>query len=425
MGLARAAHRTALTSSFMTTFIAGTPASAYAPTPAPRAVRAPTNEERLASVVEHLERELSRRETAERRLAQELAAAKAETEVRDQQIADICAQWERSVTQMQTARDEDVAHVTERLRYVEEVEVPSVRAQLEDAEMVRARRVRARGGRTAHRRRRGRCQTRRRRARRRLAAAAADFQRALEERDRRLRELERRSASEAVEAERRRAFELRDAEQKWDLERQQLRDDLEHVMAGAARFVRGEVLHKHRMANLPAEVAAATSVDEDAIRRILRRRSTGKDEERKGDGGASAPETAPGTAPASTGMQPRGAEGGTANADASPRQPPQPHQPPQPRQPQPPPLRWRSRAPSPKPEPRAAPPPVPTSAHATPATERRPLYVPMESLVPPPRPRRRGESENMLFILKYSRRGGASGAQLERARAPPARTPPR
>lgn len=387
MGLARAAHRTALTSSFMTTFIAGTPASAYAPTPAPRAVRAPTNEERLASVVEHLERELSRRETAERRLAQELAAAKAETEVRDQQIADICAQWERSVTQMQTARDEDVAHVTERLRYVEEVEVPSVRAQLEDAEM---RCARAESAREAAEQRIAVAEEDARRVAaerdRRLAAAAADFQRALEERDRRLRELERRSASEAVEAERRRAFELRDAEQKWDLERQQLRDDLEHVMAGAARFVRGEVLHKHRMANLPAEVAAATSVDEDAIRRILRRRSTGKDEERKGDGGASAPETAPGTAPASTGMQPRGAEGGTANADASPRQPPQPHQPPQPRQPQPPPLPAVASAPSPKPEPRAAAPPVPTSAHATPATERRPLYVPMESLVPPPPP---------------------------------------
>ena len=51
-------------------------------------------------------------------------SGKAETEVRDQQIADICAQWDRSVTQMQTARDENVAHVTERLRYVEEVEFP-------------------------------------------------------------------------------------------------------------------------------------------------------------------------------------------------------------------------------------------------------------------------------------------------------------
>ena len=378
----------------MTTFIAGTPASAYAPTPAPRAVRAPTNEERLASAVEHLERELSRRETAERRLAQELASAKAETEVRDQQIADICAQWERSVTQMQTARDEDVAHVTERLRYVEEVEVPSVRAQLEDAEM---RCARANAAREAAEQRLAVAEEDTRRVAaerdRRLAAAAADFQRALEERDRRLRELERKRAADAVEAERRRTFELRDAEQKWDLERQQLRDDLEHVMAGAARFVRGEVLHKHRMANLPAEVAAATSVDEDAIRRILRRRST------KGEGGAPAPASASASASASAPVSPgtraqgavQGAEGGTANANANaspqhpPQHPPQPQQPPQPqRPPQPPPV--VASAPSPKPEPRAAPPPVPTSAHATPATERRPVYVPGESLVPPPPP---------------------------------------
>ena len=378
----------------MTSFIAGTPASAYAPTPAPRAVRAPTNEDRLASAVEHLERELSRRETAERRLAQELASAKAETEVRDQQIADICAQWERSVTQMQTARDEDVAHVTERLRYVEEVEVPSVRAQLEDAEM---RCARANAAREAAEQRLAVAEEDTRRVAaerdRRLAAAAADFQRALEERDRRLRELERKRAADAVEAERRRAFELRDAEQKWDLERQQLRDDLEHVMAGAARFVRGEVLHKHRMANLPAEVAAATSVDEHAIRRILRRRSMGKDEGGKAEAGAPAPASAPALAPASAPVSPgtqaqgavQGAEGETAkaNVNASPQHPQQ--QPPQPqRPPQPPPV--VASAPSPKPEPRAAPPPVPTSAHATPATERRPVYVPGESLVPPPPP---------------------------------------
>ena len=387
MGLARAAHRTALTSSFMTTFIAGTPASAYAPTPAPRAVRAPTNEERLASVVEHLERELSRRETAERRLAQELAAAKAETEVRDQQIADICAQWERSVTQMQTARDEDVAHVTERLRYVEEVEVPSVRAQLEDAEM---RCARAESAREAAEQRIAVAEEDARRVAaerdRRLAAAAADFQRALEERDRRLRELERRSASEAVEAERRRC--LRTARRGAEV-------------GPRAPTTRGTISNTSWPARRGSsgERCCTNTGWRTSRRRWLRRRPstrTPSDESFEGDPRAKTrkeramegrrhPRRHPGRhlrRPECSREVPRG----DGAADASPRQPPQPHQPPHPRQPQPPPLPAVASAPSPKPEPRAAPPPVPTSAHATPATERRPLYVPMESLVPPPPP---------------------------------------
>ena len=42
----------------------------------------------------------SRREAAERRLAQELDAAKADVEERDQSIADMCSTWERTVGQL-------------------------------------------------------------------------------------------------------------------------------------------------------------------------------------------------------------------------------------------------------------------------------------------------------------------------------------
>ena len=91
-------------------------------------------DDHLARVVEHLERELSRREASERGLARELDAARADIAERDAQIEDICAQWERSVTQMQAARDEDVRRVSERLAFVERAEVPALRAQMEQCE---------------------------------------------------------------------------------------------------------------------------------------------------------------------------------------------------------------------------------------------------------------------------------------------------
>ena len=264
-------------------------ASARPPSaPPPRA----GDSDSLAVVVEHLESELSRRESAERRLAASLRAAEADVEERDQHIADICAQWERSVTQMQAARDEDVAQIASRLKYVEDVELASLRARAEDAELRAARAESARES-AEERLEVAERETRRVEADRdrRLAAAAADFHRALEDRDRRDRDAETRRAAEAVELQRRAASELRAKERAWDDERSRAREEMEHVIAGAARFVRGEVLHKHRLADLPAEVAAATSVDEDAIRRILRRKSTDK-ERKAGEAGKASGEGA-------------------------------------------------------------------------------------------------------------------------------------
>ena len=258
-------------------------ASARPPSaPPPRA----GDSDSLAVVVEHLESELSRRESAERRLAASLRAAEADVEERDQHIADICAQWERSVTQMQAARDEDVAQIASRLD-VEDVELASLRARAETrsprrAPSPRARTRRSAGGGGARDAARGGRD-------RRLAAAAAGSPRV--EIDRRDRDAETRRAAEAVELQRRAASELRAKERAWDDERSRAREEMEHVIAGAARFVRGEVLHKHRLADLPAEVAAATSVDEDAIRRILRRKSTDK-ERKAGEAGKASGEGA-------------------------------------------------------------------------------------------------------------------------------------
>ena len=107
---------------------------------APRATPAhpaPPGDDHLARVVEHLERELSRREASERGLARELDAARADIAERDAQIEDICAQWERSVTQMQAARDEDVRRVSERLAFVEARRFRAARADgaVRDASM--------------------------------------------------------------------------------------------------------------------------------------------------------------------------------------------------------------------------------------------------------------------------------------------------
>jgi septal ring factor EnvC (AmiA/AmiB activator) len=96
------------------------------------------NNAALAQVVEQLERDLSRREAAERRLAQELDAAKADVEERDQSIADMCSTWERTMAQLRAARDEDVA-LARRLRQMEEGEVPALRAAVDDAEARAAR----------------------------------------------------------------------------------------------------------------------------------------------------------------------------------------------------------------------------------------------------------------------------------------------
>lgn len=73
----------------------------------------------LAQVVEQLERELSRSESSERRLTQDLDGARTDVEQRDQQIADLCAQWERSVGQLHAAREEEVGQLRHRLRHVE------------------------------------------------------------------------------------------------------------------------------------------------------------------------------------------------------------------------------------------------------------------------------------------------------------------
>ena len=203
---------------------------------APRATPAhpaPPGDDHLARVVEHLERELSRREASERGLARELDAARADIAERDAQIEDICAQWERSVTQMQAARDEDVRRVSERLAFVERAEVPALRAQMEQCEtrLMRAGERGSRSPRSSSARRR-RFEASPPAGERRDAIAAAEAAAAARESD-----ALARTPSVAGRLSWRRCarFErvLREKEASFDIERERTRKNVDAVVAGA------------------------------------------------------------------------------------------------------------------------------------------------------------------------------------------------
>jgi hypothetical protein len=175
-------------------------------------------------VVEHLERELSRREASERGLARELDAARADIAERDAQIEDICAQWERSVTQMQAARDEDVRRVSERLAFVERAEVPALRAQMEQCE-TRLMRAQASAESLAAKLERAEAEVRSLAAdgERRDAIAAAEAAAAARESDALARDAERRRETELAALRARFERLLREKEASFDIERERTR----------------------------------------------------------------------------------------------------------------------------------------------------------------------------------------------------------
>jgi hypothetical protein len=221
---------------------------------APRAASPAHPDDDLARVVEHLERELSRREASERRLARELDAARADIAERDAQIEDICAQWERSVTQMQAARDEDVHRVAERLDFVERTEVPALRAQLEQCE-TRCLRAQASAESLAAKLENAEAENQRLFAdgERRAAIAVAEAAAAARESDALLRDAERRRETELLAVQKRAERALREKEAFFELERERMRKNVDAVVAGAVanERLRAEAIRGARAALEP------------------------------------------------------------------------------------------------------------------------------------------------------------------------------
>jgi len=200
----------------------------------PRREFSSAGDDHLAAVVEHLERELSRREASERRLARELEAARADIAERDAHIEDVCSQWERSVTQMQAARDEDVARLTERLESAEQVEIPSLRRRIEELETDC---LRARASAESK-------DAKLLEAERQMARVVADCERTVavnyaelhtvsRRRETLLNDCERRRDDERAALERKMASLLAEKERAFELEREATRINVERVVAGA------------------------------------------------------------------------------------------------------------------------------------------------------------------------------------------------
>ena len=222
----------------------------------------------LTRTIEGMERELSRREVETKTLRRELATAHAEVEERDAQIAEVCAEWERNVSAAQKSRDEDVASLETRMRHLSEVELAALKAQLEDAE-TRAAKAVARAEAAEARAAAAEQETRRQVAERdqRFALSAEDHRRATAERDRQAAELSQRYAAQLAERERQFNGRLEDSRTAWVEEREEMRREMQTVMAGASAFVRREVLSTHGLSSRRPDGAI---FDEDAVRNMLK-----------------------------------------------------------------------------------------------------------------------------------------------------------
>ena len=183
-------------------------------------------------------------------LVVELATAHAEVEERDAQIAEVCAEWERNLTAAQKSRDADVASLETRMRHLSDVELAALKAQVEDAER-RAAKATARAEAAEARAAAVEQETRRQGAERdrKFALSAEDYRRASAERDARAAELSQRYAARLAEDERRYRRTLETLRAAWDDEREEMRGEMQTVTAGAAAFVRREVLTRHGLSS--------------------------------------------------------------------------------------------------------------------------------------------------------------------------------
>ncbi|KAK3237331.1 hypothetical protein CYMTET_52588 [Cymbomonas tetramitiformis] len=185
---------------------------------------ATTNQEHM-EMVEALERQLSDKEHNERRMAKEMEEKQAAVEERDERIADMCAEWERSMQKLKAARHKEIQQLSARLRQLEEREVPALRHSLDEA------------------------------------VATIDL---LKE-DLQLEQL--RVAK--VEAEHRQVVAEKDhVIQQQEKRNQELELDMQHVVAATSKFVRREVLVSHSLGSL-SSIADAAEVSESSIHRML------------------------------------------------------------------------------------------------------------------------------------------------------------
>ena len=209
-------------------------------TPNAHANSSPTTiDDPLAPVVEHLERELSRRESSERALTRTLEHVKHELAERDVQMEDLCVSWERSISQMQQSRDEDVFRLTERLECLERVELPQAqrlsevsetnllrcKAQMESTkvELENATREIEQIGNDCERR---------------VSIANRETQAAVANAALRLKETERRHASDISRLEETFASKLRNLEYQFESETNEMRRTVGQAIKGAAAATR-------------------------------------------------------------------------------------------------------------------------------------------------------------------------------------------
>ena len=160
------------------------------------------------------------------------------------------------------------------MRHLSDVELAALKAQVEDAER-RAAKATARAEAADARAAAAEQETRRQVAERdrKFALSAEDFRRASAERDARAAELSQRYAARLAEDERAHRRTLETLRAAWDDEREEMRGEMQTVTAGAAAFVRREVLTRHGLSSARPDGAI---FDEDAVRRMLRNPTGGQ-----------------------------------------------------------------------------------------------------------------------------------------------------
>jgi hypothetical protein len=167
------------------------------------------------------------------------------------------------------------------MRHLSDVELAALKAQVEDAE-ARAAKATARAEAAEARAAAAEQETRRQVAERdrKFALSAEDFRRVIQERDARAAELSQRYAARVAVDERAHKRTLETLRAAWDDEREEMRVEMQTVTAGAAAFVRREVLTRHGLSSSRPDGAI---FDEDAVRRMLRNPTGGADDVGGGD----------------------------------------------------------------------------------------------------------------------------------------------
>lgn len=186
----------------------------------------------LLRMVEQLERDLSTKERVETRLRLELEGSRADVRERDEDLADVRAQWTRETARWRASWDEEVTQLKTRIDRLEQDEMPLLRQRAEDAEAA------------AERERAAVCEARAQLTEARAAEAAAAAQRDAAEKaaaeemwfrknsDARVEELQRQLAQQEEAAKRT----LAEKDARMEAEAQRASEEMQHVVAAAAKL---------------------------------------------------------------------------------------------------------------------------------------------------------------------------------------------